>query len=59
MTKRPSTLNAYTVPLVIALISMVGLVAALVADGPGDWTSWIALFAPIAVVVWAFIFRRR
>ena len=59
MSKRPSLLNAYVAPLAIALVSAVGLVAALVADGPGDWTSWLALSAPIAVVIWAFFFRRR
>ncbi|MET0336232.1 MAG: hypothetical protein ABW063_00570 [Caulobacter sp.] len=59
MSKRHSLLNAYVAPLIIALVSIVGLVAALVADGPGDWTSWIALAAPVAVVVWAWFFRRR
>ncbi|MDG2523383.1 hypothetical protein P7B02_17785 [Caulobacter segnis] len=58
MSKRPSLINAYAAPLVIALVSIVGLVAALVADGLGDLTSWIALAAPVAVVVWAWLFRR-
>ena len=44
-------------PLLLGLLSLVGLVAALVADGPGDALSWAALGVPAGVCAWAF--RRR
>ena len=41
-------------PLLLGLLSLVGLVAALVADGPGDALSWAALGVPAGVCAWAF-----
>jgi len=35
-------------PLLLALISAVGLVTALLSDGWGDWTSWATLGAVCA-----------
>lgn len=55
---RRTTRGAYAVPLMIALVSIVGLVSALVGDGVRDWISWIALAVPVAVVVWARMARR-
>ena len=39
-------------PLALGLLSIVGLLAALLADGFGDVVSWVALAIPVAVVVW-------
>jgi len=39
-------------PIVIGLLSVFGLIAALVADGLGDVVSWIALGVPVAVSAW-------
>jgi len=39
-------------PLVLAVLSLVGLVAALLADGPWDTLSWVALAVPVAVSAW-------
>ncbi|WP_407294268.1 hypothetical protein [Stutzerimonas zhaodongensis] len=36
-------------PVVIALISAVGLIGGLVSEGVGDWLSWIALGVPVVV----------
>ena len=44
-------------PAALGVLSLVGLVAALVADGWGDALSWAALAAPAAVCAGAF--RRR
>ncbi|APR04193.1 hypothetical protein [Thauera chlorobenzoica] len=38
-------------PLVIALLSAVGLIAGLVADGAGDVLSWAGLGVPVLVVL--------
>lgn len=46
-------------PIVIAVLSLVGLVAALIGDGPADAIAWFGLAAPVVVVVWALVARRR
>lgn len=33
----------FRAPLLLALLSMAGLLAALLADGPGDVASWLCL----------------
>lgn len=38
-------------PVVIAVLSAAGLIAGLVSEGAGDWLSWLALAAPVAVGV--------
>ncbi|MFP1681172.1 hypothetical protein ACLD0W_01605 [Alloalcanivorax sp. C16-1] len=49
----------FAVPLLIALASLIGLVAALLGDGPMDALSWLGLGIPVAAVVWAMRTRRR
>ncbi|MBM7335161.1 MAG: hypothetical protein ABGX87_11230 [Alcanivorax sp.] len=49
----------FAVPLLIALASLVGLVAALLGDGAMDWISWLGLGLPVAAVAWAMRTRRR
>ena len=48
----------YGGPLLIGLLSIAGLLAALLSEG-GRYFSWIALGAPIAVTAWFFMRRRR
>lgn len=48
----------FAVPAALALLSIVGLVAALTGDGWRDALSWIALAAPVAAVIWAIKTRR-
>jgi len=36
-------------PVVIALLSILGLIAGLVSEGPGDWLSWAALAVPVVI----------
>ena len=33
----------FRIPLLLAAVSAIGLISALVADGPGDLISWLAL----------------
>ncbi len=50
----------WPIPIALAILSCVGLVAALVADGVWDAVSWIGLGTPVAVVLWfAWPARRR
>jgi hypothetical protein len=48
----------WPIPIAIALLSIVGLVAALTGDGWRDVLSWLALAAPIAATGWAMHARR-
>ncbi|MCL4244087.1 MAG: hypothetical protein KJ002_03005 [Candidatus Dadabacteria bacterium] len=45
-------LHVFGKPIILALISMAGLIAALVGDGVWDVVSWIALGYIVAVTVW-------
>lgn len=36
-------------PVVVALLSMLGLIAGLVSEDLGDWLSWGALAVPVAI----------
>lgn len=44
--------NPWPAPLTLALLSLAGLVAALLDDGFGDIIAWFALGAPVAVTLW-------
>lgn len=59
MRKPSPLLRTFLAPLVIALASAVGLVAALTGDGFADWISWLTLAAPLAAVAWARARRAR
>jgi len=39
-------------PVVIALASAIGLVTALLGDGPWDWVSWLCLGSVTGACVW-------
>jgi len=62
MTRRPTSrqnLRAiFAVPLGIAVLSSVGLVAALTGDGWRDIISWVGLAVPVLTVAWAMKARR-
>ncbi|MPY69498.1 MAG: hypothetical protein GEU92_05370 [Alphaproteobacteria bacterium] len=60
--KRPAPvpfLHVFGIPVLVALISIVGLVAALLGDGPMDAISWIGLLVPLLLILWALRYRRR
>lgn len=46
-----SAIHIWGMPLLLALLSVIGLIAALLTDGIGDIVSWITLAAPIAIVL--------
>jgi hypothetical protein len=48
----------FAAPLVIAIVSTVGLISALVGDGWWDAVSWVALGLPVLLYL-LFIWRRR
>jgi len=50
--------DVYGGPLVIGVLSLAGLLVALLFEGMGRYFSWIALGTPIAVTAWFFIRRK-
>ena len=49
----PQRIRIWTAPIYIGVISMVGLIAALLSDdGLGDYLAWLSLGIPVVVVLW-------
>lgn len=57
--RRDSTARIWSWPIIIALVSTAGLVAALVGDGLLDLVSWLGLGVPVAVSAWFWVRRQR
>jgi hypothetical protein len=55
----PNWRTVYGIPIVIGLLSLAGLVAALLFGGIGRYFSWIAVGSPIVLTAWLFAKRRR
>ena len=49
---RPPLLFTWGWPIVMAVLSAVGLLAALLGSGPWDWVSWLALGVPALAGCW-------
>lgn len=50
--------RVWTAPILVAIASLVGLIAGLLGDGVLDWIAWIGLGAAVAVLGWALVVRR-
>ena len=48
----------FALPLLIAVLSIIGLVSALTGDGGRDILSWAGLAAPVIVTFWAMKARK-
>lgn len=48
-------LHVFGMPIVLAVLSAIGLIAALLSDGLGDVASWLTLGALVAVMAWYWI----
>jgi hypothetical protein len=57
--RRQSLGAIFLVPAILAVLSGVGLISALLGDGVWDGLSWLVLSVPIVVVVWFAFLRRR
>jgi len=44
----------FAAPLAVALVTLAGLVAALLGAGPLDAVSWAGLSVPLAAIAWAW-----
>ena len=58
MVAHRSLTEIFAAPLVIAIVSTVGLISALVGDGWWDAVSWVALGLPVLLYL-LFLWRRR
>jgi hypothetical protein len=52
--RRQSLRQIFRIPIVLALLSAVGLVSALVGVGVWDVLSWLTLAVPIAIGAYCF-----
>jgi hypothetical protein len=48
----------YGGPLLIGVLSVAGLLTALLSEGAGRYFSWLALGAPVAITAWFFARRK-
>ena len=55
---RQTIQQIFTVPLLIAVISTIGLISALVGDGWYDTVSWLTLGAPVALYLMYYVLRK-
>jgi hypothetical protein len=56
--RRQTSGRIFAIPLLIGVLSMIGLVSALVGDGLWDALSWITLAIPIGLCGY-FLLKRR
>jgi len=50
--------KVFGMPALLGVLSLIGLVSALVGDGPFDLLSWLGLLAPVAAIAWALTLRK-
>lgn len=48
--------HIWTIPLVLSVLSLIGLIAALVGDGFMDFVSWLTLGIPLVIIGW-YVYR--
>jgi hypothetical protein len=46
-------------PLLLSIVTLIGLISALVGDGFWDSLSWFCLGSPVIVIAWCFIRQPR
>jgi hypothetical protein len=50
-----SASQIWGMPIVIGMLSGIGLLSALLGDGMWDALSWLALTAPLVVTIWCVV----
>lgn len=50
--------RVWTAPILLGVTAAIGLIAALLSNGVGDYVAWVALAIPVVVVVWYARARR-
>jgi hypothetical protein len=49
----------YGGPILLGVLSVAGLLTALLSEGPGRYFSWIGVGAPVVLTAWFFARRKR
>jgi hypothetical protein len=49
----------FAIPLIVGVLSLTGLIVALLGDGAWDVAGWVCIGVSIVVLVWALIARRH
>ena len=58
MSRKDQSLGAiFAAPLLLAALSLTGLIGALLADGAWDWIGAALLAAPVAAILWTRLRR--
>jgi hypothetical protein len=52
-------IRIWPAPIALGIVSIVGLIAALLSDDVGDMIAWLALALPVVVVLWYVPPRRK
>jgi hypothetical protein len=58
-TGAPTWLNVFGMPIIIGIVSLAGLMAALLLGVIGRYFSWIAVGLPVILVAWRVTRRPR
>jgi hypothetical protein len=53
----PNWRTVFGVPIITGLLSLAGLLSALLFDELGRYFSWIAVGSPVILTVWLFVRR--
>ena len=51
--------TVYGGPLLLGVLSIAGLLTALLSEGVGRYFSWIAVGAPVVTTAWFFVRRKQ
>ena len=49
----------FFIPLLLAALSSIGLISALLGDGNWDILSWLALLTPLLAIIWGLLPSKR
>lgn len=52
--QRPNWLRVFGAPIAIGVLTLVGLLSALLAGDLGRYFSWFGVSLPIAIAAWAY-----
>ena len=58
MNTRQTNVQVWVMPIIIGLLSTIGLIAALLADGYADILSWLSLSIPVYVILWFWLRKK-
>jgi hypothetical protein len=58
VSQRTLVINTYRWPLLLAVITVAGLLSALFGDDGWDVISWVLLSVPVLLIFWLMVLRK-